>query len=501
MKKTVYLLLFVFFIACNKEQIEQTIDTDHTWTPEKIDQVILNAMGTDQVWNWVQAETDMIFAAAMHSDSIISIGFEVAGQNVSSDIGTTRWDNQKMIEKRDELINEIFALEVKSRPGLDLQEMLPFGRDNDIPNISVQITNPEIIEDLRARNDIRYIEPEGYYLQTVVTSRSGSGCGNNPNYNISPNDYNEIDPGTKESWNFETQGIPQAWNCSQGQGIGICIIDTGASDDQNNLGSEFTSGFSGGRSIQKESTLYSGYWWWASLDGPHDQCGHGTSMAGYAAAPRGTDGNATGVAYKADLLTIRAVEDVIISSSNEKNGVKYALIDAGNDSNVKIISMSIGSIFSIGKVVDGVNYAYNKGKLIMAAAGTSTSFTNWFGVIFPANLSKTTAITGVIDQSTLERCNNCHSGSAVDFCVTMQRPNGNNSIALAQYGDQPNYVGGSSAATATAAGIAALVWATDPGQSRGDILNKLTVTSQLYPNESSQYGYGNLNAAAAVCSD
>jgi len=499
MQRIIFFFALVFFCSCSKE-INQTENQQLNWTAEQIDNFIIDAIGTDQTWDWSNAKDDMIHSATLLSDSILSIGFEVEGLSVESDLGTNRWDNQKMIETRDRLIADVLQMEKNFRgnQNLRLEDLLPFGLENEIPSISIQITNPEIISSLRARSDIRYVEPLGYYFKTTITNRS-LGCGNNPDYNMNSNDYDNIDPGCKEPWNFDNHGIATAWECSQGDNVGICIIDTGASDNQDNLGSQFTSGYSGGRNISKMSTLYSGWWWWSTLDSPHDQCGHGTSMAGLAAAPRSTDGNATGVAYKANLLTIRAVEDVIISSSNEKNGVKNALITAGNNSGVKVISMSIGSIFTIGKVKDGVIYAHNKGKLIMAAAGTSTTFTNWYGVIFPANMQQTTAITGVIDQANLERCDTCHSGSAVDFVITMQRPNGNNTIALASYSNQPSYVGGSSAATATAAGIAALVWANDLNQSRADILDILKTTSQLYPNQSSQYGYGNLNAIGAVC--
>ncbi|MFZ9942737.1 MAG: S8 family serine peptidase, partial [Bacteroidia bacterium] len=61
-----------------------------------------------------------------------------------------------------------------------------------------------------------------------------------------------------------------------------------------------------------------------------------------------------------------------------------------------------------------------------------------------------------------------------------------------------NYIGGSSCATATAAGIAALVWSAKPRMSRAQVLNCLTSTSQNYPNRNSSKGYGNLNAHAAV---
>ena len=161
-------------------------------------------------------------------------------------------------------------------------------------------------------------------------------------------------------------------------------------------------------------------------------------MAGMAAAPRGTDGNAVGVAYKSDLLTIRGTSDVLVNSSNEKKGVRDGLVTAGARSNIKVISMSIGDIFYSGTVADGVYYAYNRGKLIMAAAGTSFSVTSWFGVVFPATMSQTVAVTGVKDGSTLSRCSNCHSGSQVDFVLSMEKSNGGSTpITLSSFAKAP----------------------------------------------------------------
>ncbi|MEN9348572.1 MAG: hypothetical protein RLZZ77_2083, partial [Bacteroidota bacterium] len=79
--------------------------------------------------------------------------------------------------------------------------------------------------------------------------------------------------------------------------------------------------------------------------------------------------------------------------------------------------------------------------------------------------------------------------------------NGNssrNSLSLPQSGTWPTYIGGSSCATATAAGIAALVWSARPTATRSQVFNYLLTTSQYYPSVTSSRGYGNLNAAAAV---
>mgnify|MGYP006204630529 CR=1 FL=1 len=75
----------------------------------------------------------------------------------------------------------------------------------------------------------------------------------------------------------------------------------------------------------------------------------------------------------------------------------------GNRTDVKIISMSMGHIFSVGKIEDGVRYANNRGKLIFCAGGTSTSFTNFVGVIFPAWMPETVAVTGIKEASTYQK--------------------------------------------------------------------------------------------------
>ena len=85
----------------------------------------------------------------------------------------------------------------------------------------------------------------------------------------------------------------------------------------------------------------------------------------------------------------------MLDLSSEKTAVKNALVIMGDNPAIRVISMSIGTPFSSSVLSDGVNYAYGKNKLIMAAAGTSFSWTSWWGVIYPAALTKCVAVTGV----------------------------------------------------------------------------------------------------------
>ncbi len=498
----------ILFNACSRdnltpEPVGQVTTPEQTFSKEAINTFIVQKIKQEQkVFNWGSATDEMIYSALIESDSILAVGYQIDNfADIEKWIGTQGQLPEEWIETRTEILNQILANEkaVTKNENLTLEDLLPFELDNQIPTFAIKVTSFTTIQELRQNPNIRYVEPMGYYPENQ--DKSDSGCGSESGPYIDPADYTASSSyNAKISWVQEKHNIPNAWTQSAGDNIGICIIDTGASDDQENLGSAFDAGASSNRTVDKYSTKYSGAWWWKSLDDPHDQCGHGTSMAGLAAAPFGTDGNVTGVAYKADLVSVRAVEDVIISSSNEKDGVKNALKLAADLSHVRIASMSLGNVLYSGTVADGVYYAYNNGTLIMAAAGTSTSFTNWYGVIFPADMDQTVAVTGIKDQSNYVRCDVCHSGSKVDFTVIMERPSDNSRHALTvgMSGDQPAYVGGSSCATATMAGMAALVWAKNPNLSRNQVFNRLRNASENYPNRDGSFGWGNVNAYGAV---
>lgn len=508
MKKLSFLLLMSFLIfSCTKDEqsLEERTPKDLV-SIEEIQKAVESQLSKGEVFYWTDASDHFIWSAGKHSDSFFSIGyttgasFDPETQMHTVDINAQEWKSAK--EAVMKLIIEKESI-TRQKQDLTAEDLLPYGEEDFFPQLIVQLTNEELISELRKSEFVRFIEPIGFSLEDhFAQKRSNEGCSGSPNYNINSADYTTISPSTKRPWNFNNHSIPAAWSSSTGDNVRITIIDTGASDNQDNLGSQFTSGWSGGRNIQKYSTHVSGSWWWASLDSPHDPCGHGTSMAGFAAAPRGTDGNAVGVAYKADLMTIRAVTDVVISSSSERKGTRDALYLAGARSDVKIISMSIGTPFFSSTVADGVYYAYNQGKLMVAAAGTSLSWTSWYPVIFPANMTQTTAVTGLRDGNGNVKCVTCHSGPEVDFTIIMERANDDDrtSISLASSSNQPKYTGGSSCATATVAGIAALVWAENSEANRAAVLQALKDASEFYPNRDNNFGWGKINAATAVSS-
>ena len=315
-------------------------------------------------------------------------------------------------------------------------------------------------------------------------------------------DYTSITPAAISSWTNAEHDIDLAWDKSnKGSGVWIAVMDSGISSSNPKFNAEFDQGDSAGRVIEKKgfySPNNNGI-----TDGTDDLCGHGTAMAGLATGTRGLDSTPAGVSYQANLISYRVTNDVIINATAEIDGLGDALMDAGNDSRINIISISLGDVFSHGPVEDGIIFAHDKDKLIFAAAGTSTSFTNFVGVIAPANMPEAVAVTGVVEGTTFQKCNNCHNGSEVEFSVYMERSaSGNTAVTNTNdnvsNNDYRGYVGGSSSSTAIMSGIAGLVFSNNPNDSKDQVLNKLIQASSEFPNKDSDYGWGTVDVCAAV---
>lgn len=451
------------------------------------------------LWDW--ASDDQIRVALEHSDYVMSVGYQPAGENnVADRLHLINIQDPAWQAARNAVLAMILEQERRINPNLQASDLLAFDENGILPVMNVYIRNEQTIQALRQSGLVRYAEPCGYEpnMQDGAIDRSGSGCdSNNPEPGlINGVHYTVIAPDCKRSWNYSFHNISQAWENSTGSGAKVVIIDTGCSDDQENLGEDFNQGQSSGRSIQKYVTLPpSG----GNPETPNDQCGHGTSMQGACAAPRGTDGNTVGVAYNCNLASYRAAADVYLNESREVVGVSDAFTQAGNDANTRIISMSMGRLTTSNQIRDAIKYAYGKGKMIFAAAGTSFWWTSWFvGVIFPATMTECIAVTGVKDNLTA-RCSDCHSGSKVDFVLVMERvSDGKNPLSLPDAGDDPSMVGGSSVATASTAGIAALVWAKYPGWTRTQVYDRLKNSSSNASNRHPQFGWGRINAQTAT---
>ena len=489
-------VLLAMITSCSDEpvDIQETVQIEYPSDPLTVQQInerINSHIQKTGEFDWSQTDVHTLWSAVVQGNNILTLGYGDEGQSFSEQ------PDPALEAKKEALLNIIATNE-----GVERNDLIT--SDYEIINaVDVEVKTIETITALFTHDDVRYLEPNGYNQYTKSGApRSSSGCDRQGVY-INPSHYSTVSPNNAQvSWHFYEHNIPQAWSRSTGSGVTIGLIDTGVSQSQSLLNSSgFNDGASNGRFVQKYGVFIDSGWWWSSnYDGPHDKCGHGTAMASTMAAPRNDNGMPVGVAYNSNLVAYRATEDVLLNDYHERKGVSRALTELGRRSDVKIISMSIGYIWSIGNIKDAVRYAYSRGKLIFAAGGTSTSFTNGFGVIFPATMSETVAVTGVDDGLSYERCDTCHSGSKIDFTIVMEGEADADQAppVLGFYNGERRYTGGSSVATATTAGIAALIWSKYPSWSRSQVLARLQSSSEFYPNRSSSFGYGNIDALKAV---
>lgn len=497
---SVSVLMVLVFASCSKEEgyKEELIVIENQQEPltaRQINDKINSFNQNSKKFYWKEASTHMLWSAVLKGNNLVTIGF---GLN-ADDFDRTQSDAAGQMQN--EILNLIKRYETEQTDDLLVNE------DGFLNLIDVRITKQETLEALRKNRYVRYVEPADYRYFTYENQGnpdgyqvfSSSGCGYSSS-TLSTADFTTVAPNARVPWAFYKHNIPAAWNLTSGSGVTIGVVDTGLSPQQSLMNGSFNTGQSSGRFVQKYGTYVDSIWPWSTTtDGVNDLCSHGTSMASVATAPRNNSGLPVGVAYNANLVSYRASSDVVLNGYHEQNGVKNAFTALGNRSDVKIISMSMGHIFSVGKIEDGVRYANNRGKLIFCAGGTSTSFTNFVGVIFPAWMPETVAVTGIKEASTYQKCDVCHSGSEIDFTIMMERAGtGNHVPVLSYYNNQSDYVGGSSVATATTAGIAALVWAKNPTWTKTQVLTKMKQSSQFYPTKNAQFGHGIINALTAV---
>jgi len=539
LSKILFFVLFagsltIYMASCDKSDpiLENVINTNveisdrsNLVPEEEIDKFIVDWISTHRTtFDWDNAPDEMLYSALMYGDSILTISFKVGA---STDKREFYRQNRRLpsdwISERENIIDFVLAGEKLHRNNERLlaRNLLPFPLNNRLAVINIKVTNPSTISNLRDKYHVK-LDPPSYIPLSFrggegppLTGSPSLGC-NPASQSIDSNDY-FVWNGAWASWNYSNHRIPDAWTCTQGENIEVCIIDTGVSDNQPYLSQSNFDPHSppSGRSIIKDvelpqleepcfGTLGSPPEDWLCSTFPqNDECGHGTAMAGVIGAPF-ISNSSIGVAYKADLYTIKASHDVYINAVDELMGVTNAITEAANRPQTKIISMSLARLSPNGNIVDALMSADGNGKMIFAAAGTSTILTTpHIHVMFPADRSYVHAVTG--ENESFGPCTNCHWGTEVEFTAVMQKGflNPTGPITLAS---EPGmkYTGGASCATATVAGIAALVWSKYPTESATSIISRLVVASSNYepgaPNQgrSLTTGWGYIDAYSAV---
>ena len=509
--------------SCEKDEQDVLLENeDITIAPEvngdilsreELNKYILSSIkGTDNSFNWNEVPENVLWSALVHSDHQLMIGYKKAEWD-DEDTRQYMYENGSLnkslsgdlFDVKNDIIDGIYDTELEKNKDATKEGVVV--RENDqLLSMTIKVDNLETLRSLRASDNIRYMESTYTFYKRESLSKDGFGCGtSSPAVLRNYYDYLTISPGSKIGWNFKYHKIKETWEHGGylgkgvGKGIGVAIFDTGNSIDQNLLSAAFNSGIVTGR-----SSSYVDYYEGSS---PWDICGHGTALAGVIAAPRTDRGNTIGIAYGCNLQAVKANGDVVINGSKDVSAIAQAFTVKALERNVRIISMSMGSPIYYSEIADAIIFAYKRGKLIFAAAGTIPNGSSISGgnpgltrLSFPSNMTEyngdvVMSVTGI--NTKYGACGECVQGPIVDFAVVMEQMNGTQALALTTYSNEPSTIGGSSVATATMAGIAAIVWGKNPTLPRANLVYALKTASDFPARTSNWFGYGKVNALEA----
>jgi serine protease len=373
--------------------------------------------------------------------------------------------------------------EVAKRAVTSISGVTLIAADDVLPTITIRLDNARTMQKVRSLPAVDYIEP--LHLPTRLLQQIG--CAKDPWGTLPvpftldemrlPGDFPDVMP-----WNFRYHSIPEAWARGvTGAGVKIAVIDTGVIEKQTQLRHPTFStpaALGVSRNIWHHFTHGNDSW---------DDCGHGTRMAGTVAAPH--DGaNIVGVAWKSDLVVIRALPGVLVTGLNISE-VAEAIRSAAQAHEVKVIVMAFGDAFASARIADEIRLQHaSRDVLFIAAAGTYACPEGF--VAFPARMDEVVAVTGETEDGKIhpDAC----SGPQVDLSAVIGEV-----PAPGRMEDEIIHFGGSSNASAIVGGIAALVWSENPQESRDTVREKLYSTAGHGFRDGSK-GFGRVNAYRAV---
>lgn len=165
------------------------------------------------------------------------------------------------------------------------------------------------------------------------------------------------DPLLGQQWHIRKISAPDAWDRSRGDGVVIAILDTGVMCGHSDLAGKCVSA---GRDFIADD------------NDAADEHGHGTHVAGIAAALTNNGGGIAGVGYNARILPVRVLN---AQGSGGTDGIARGIDWASQQPGVKVINMSLGAELghSDPLMADAVNLARSRGVAVIAAAGNGAT--------------------------------------------------------------------------------------------------------------------------------
>jgi subtilisin family serine protease len=266
-------------------------------------------------------------------------------------------------------------------------------------------------------------------------------------------------------WHLPKISAPLAWDITTGStAISIAIADTGVDPDHPDLAGK----------------LLTGYNFVLGSTDTHDFYGHGTKVAGSAAAISNNSLGVAGVAWANPIVPL-VITDAsgYATYSAIANAITYSA-----DKGIRVINLSFGGPSSSTTLQNAIDYAWNKGTIVFASAGNYATSTPQY----PAACNHAVAVTATTSSDTLA------SFSSYGSWVTVSAPG--YSILTTSDGGGYGYVSGTSFSAPITAGLGALILSSNPNLTATQVVDiiKQNADDLGAAGFDESFGYGRINA-------
>ncbi|WP_181778179.1 S8 family serine peptidase [Rossellomorea aquimaris] len=192
-----------------------------------------------------------------------------------------------------------------------------------------------------------------------------------------------------QSQDFQVMNVLEAWeNYEPSEEVTVAIVDSGIDLKHPELRSRLVEGKN---FINEEEP-------------PVDRSGHGTHVAGLVGAVTNNQMGIASAAKKVKLLPVKVFEGRTTYMSTVIKGIRYAA-----DNGADVINLSLGSYSNMQALEDAIDYAVEKGALVVGAAGNDDEH----AVLYPATYPNVLAV-GSVDSTTLTKSTFSNYGETVD---------------------------------------------------------------------------------------
>jgi len=267
-------------------------------------------------------------------------------------------------------------------------------------------------------------------------------------------------------WHLAKIGAPAAWDLATGAGVTIAVLDTGVDSTHPDLAARIVPGWNTYDNNSNTADVY----------------GHGTKVAGAAAAIGNNSVGVTGVAYDAKIMPMRISDTsgYITYYSMVANAVTWAA-----DHGARVANISYG-VENVAAVQSAAQYMRNKGGVVVTAGGNAGTL--------DASANTTTMITVAATDANDARASFSTYGAPIDLSAPGV------GIYTTTNGGGYGAVNGTSFSSPITAGVVALMFSANPAL-KPDQIDSILASTALdlgTAGRDDYYGAGRIDAYKAV---